>query len=452
MTTFQIVLLSSSLTALLLIPALLWNKSWSRRRADQDVMRTMRRIANERSESQAILASLDVGIVAYGSDDRLLASNPVAVDMLGTIPDTLPGFLDRFGTENGMRAAYYLGTTDISGEINLKDRHFRLVCQHHSLRGNDNRFGGHIITAQDFSDLKRQEERRKAFVANVSHELKTPLTTLKTYSETLLDWGLEEKDQEEIRSDIIRIYQDSVRMEELIADLLLLSSLDSRGIQVKASVFDLADCARRLSERLSSQAAPQEIRLEFFSLTREPAVFADQGSIERILSNLIVNAIRYSNKGGHVQIFTGSVVDDVYVKVKDDGIGISQADLGNIFQRFYRVDKTGSRQFGGTGLGLPIALELARMHHGRIEAESEPAQGSQFTLFLPSAARLLKETLYDLSRKETPDDAITRAAASTIRDWAGEGGPGGDGLIDVRTLLEIIDKKVDNSMDITLAN
>lgn len=452
MSTFQLVLLSSALTALLLIPALLWNKRRGRWQADQDVMRTMRKIAQERSESQAILASLDVGIVAYGSDDRLLASNPVAIDMLGTIPDTLPGFLDRFGTENGMRAAYYLGSGDISGEISIKERHFRLVCQQHSLRGNGGRFGGHIITAQDFSDLKRQEERRKAFVANVSHELKTPLTTVKTYSETLLDWGLEEKDREAIRSDVNRIYQDSVRMEELIADLLLLSSLDSRGIQIKAGVFDLADCARQVSERLSGQAAARDMRLEFFSMTREPAVFADHSSIERILSNLIVNAIRYSNKGGHIQIFAGSVVDDVYVKVKDDGIGIPQGDLGNIFQRFYRVDKTGSRQFGGTGLGLPIALELARMHHGRIEAESELAKGSQFTLFLPSAARLLRATLYDLSRKEIPVDAITRAAAATIRDWAGEGGPGGDGLFDVRTLLEIIDKKVDNSMDITQAN
>ncbi|HZK42487.1 MAG TPA: HAMP domain-containing sensor histidine kinase [Clostridia bacterium] len=451
MTNFQWVMLSSALTALIIIPAMFWNNRRGRRRENQDMMRTMRRIANERSESQAILASLDVGIVAYGSDDRLIATNPVAEELFGLIPDRLTDFLDRFGTENGMRAAYHLGGDEISGDIKLSGRHLRLVCQHHALSGEGSRFGGHVITAQDFTGIMRQEERRKAFVANVSHELKTPLTTMKSYSETLLDWGLDEKDRGAIRTDIQRIYDDSVRMEELIADLLLLSSLDSSGIHLRAFVFDLAKCARQMSDRLAEHAAARDVRIEFYSLTREPALFADRTSVERILSNLIVNAIRYTDQGGQVEIYVGSVVDDVYVKVKDNGIGISQNELDNIFQRFYRVDKTGSRQFGGTGLGLPIALELARMHQGRIEAESELGKGSQFTVFFPSAARLLRATLLDLSRKEKPKEAIRLAAAATLRDWAGGEG-GSDGLFDLRTLLEIIDEKVNNSMDITPAN
>lgn len=451
MTSFQWVMLSSAITALIIIPAMFWNNRRGRRRENQDMMRTMRRIANERSESQAILASLDVGIVAYGSDDRLIATNPVAEELFGLIPDRLSDFLDRFGTENGMRAAYHLGGDQISGDINLSGRHLRLVCQHHALSGEGSRFGGHVITAQDFTGIMRQEERRKAFVANVSHELKTPLTTMKSYSETLLDWGLDEKDREAVRTDIQRIYDDSVRMEELIADLLLLSSLDSSGIHLRAFVFDLAKCARQMSDRLAEHAAARDVRIDFYSLTREPALFADRTSVERILSNLIVNAIRYTDLGGRVEIYVGSVVDDVYVKVKDNGIGISQNELDNIFQRFYRVDKTGSRQFGGTGLGLPIALELARMHQGRIEAESELGKGSQFTVFFPSAARLLRATLLDLSRKEKPQEAIRLAAAATLRDWAGGEG-GSDGLFDLRTLLEIIDEKVNNSMDITPAN
>ncbi len=169
------------------------------------------------------------------------------------------------------------------------------------------------------------------------------------------------------------------------------------------------------------------------------------------MTNLIVNAIRYTNAGGKIEIYIGSVVDDVYAKIKDNGIGIPQSELDHIFQRFYRVDKTGSRQFGGTGLGLPIALELARMHRGRIEAESEPSLGSQFTLFLPSATRLLRSTLLELSRKEKPEDQIAKAAAATLRDWASEveGVRRGDGLFNVRSLLDIIDEKVDNSVNIT---
>lgn len=448
MTNFQAALLASALTALVLIPAMIWRARRVRRRENQDMVRTMRRVANERSESQAILASLDLGILAYGSDDRLIASNPVAEDLFGLIPDRFPAFLDRFGTENGMRAAYYLGGSDISGEIRLGDRHIRLVCQRHSLEGETSRFGGHVVTAQDFTEIKHQEERRKAFVANVSHELKTPLTTVKTYSETLLDWGIEEKDREAIRADVKRIYEDSIRMEDLITDLLLLSSLDSSGIRIRALVFDLADCTRQVAERLMEQAQARDVRIDYFSMSRSPAVFADKNSVERILSNLIVNAIRYSDMGSRIEIYVGALLDDVYVKVKDNGIGISRNELDNIFQRFYRVDKTGSRQYGGTGLGLPIALELARMHHGRIEAESDLGKGSQFTLFLPSANRLLRSTLLDLSRKETPRDAVKIAAADTLREWAG-GGEGADGLFDLRSLLEIIDEKVNNSVDIT---
>ena len=450
MSSLETVLLTAAITVALMIPAMTWYHRRGKRRENQDMVRTMHRIANERSESQAILASLDVGIVAFGSDDRLIATNPVAIQAFGVIPDTLPEFLDRYGTKNGMRAAYYLGSEDISGEIIITERHFRIVCQRQALKGGDGRFGGHIITVQDFTDIRRQEERRKAFVANVSHELKTPLTTMKSYSETLLDWGIDEKDRAAIKADVVRIYDDSLRMERLITDLLLLSSLDSSGLPIEASVFDLADCARQMSERLSGQASSEGITVEFYSLTREPAVFADRISIERILSNLIVNAIRYTNAGGKIEIYIGSVVDDVYVKIKDNGIGIPKSDLDHIFQRFYRVDKTGSRQFGGTGLGLPIALELARMHRGRIEAESEPSMGSQFTLFLPSASRLLRATLLELSRKDKPEDSIAKAAASALRSWASEsvGGRGSDGLFDVRTLLEIIDEKVDNSVNI----
>ncbi|NLA72011.1 MAG: cell wall metabolism sensor histidine kinase WalK [Clostridiaceae bacterium] len=452
MTPLEIALLSSVLTAAVIVPIMMWQGKRGRHRADQDMMRTMRKIANERTESQVILASLDFGIIAYGSDDRLIASNPVALEALSIIPDTLSGFLDRFGTDNGMRAAYYLGSDDVSGEISLNNRFLRLVCQQRPVRSNGQGFGGHVITAQDFTQIRRQEERRKDFVANVSHELKTPLTTMKSYSETLLDWGIDEKERDEIKTDVARIYDDSIRMERLITDLLLLSSIDSSGVGIQATLFDLTDCARQISDRLAAQALDKDISLGIYSMTRGPVVFADKSSIERILTNLLVNAIRYSRQGGRVEVYIGTVVDDVYVKVKDNGIGIIDNELANIFERFYRVDKTGSRQFGGTGLGLSIAQELAKMHHGRIEVESEHNLGSQFTLFLPSATRFLQKVLIEFSHKEKPQDEITRAAAILISSWLGEqDGADLDGTeaLDLRTLLEIINEKVNNSMDIS---
>lgn len=444
-----IVLISVLATALTVIPVMLWMNKRERRRADQNVMRTMRRIANERTESQAILSSLNVGIVAYGSDNRLIASNPVAELYFGVIPDSLDSFLDRFGADNGIRAAYYLESDDVSGELDIDGYTLRLVCQQHPLRIDGEPFGGHIITAQDVTQFRRQEEQRKVFVANVSHELKTPLTTIKSYSETLLDWGIDEKSRDDIKSDVTRIYDDSIRMERLISDLLLLSTIDSSRLHVQMVLFDLSECARQICERFRDQSSAKSIALDFSVLSRQSIVLADRSSVERILTNLIVNAIHYTEAGGSIRVYAGNIVDDFYIKVVDDGIGIDQTDLDNIFRRFYRADKTGSRTFGGTGLGLPIAQELARMQRGRIEAESEPGIGSQFTLFLPSARRILRESLFEVSKREKPRDAVATAAHDTVRRWldelSGEENVKYDtGSFDLRGLLDIIDRKVND--------
>lgn len=427
---------------------MLWLGKRDRRRADQDVVRTMRRIANERSESQAILSSLDVGIVAYGSDNRLIASNPVAKSYFDVIPDSLASFLDQFGAENGMRAAYYLESDDISGELAIDGKTLRLVCQQRPFRMDGERFRGHIITVQDVTLFRRQEEQRKAFVANVSHELKTPLTTIKSYSETLLDWGIDEKSRDSIKADVTRIYDDSIRMERLISDLLLLSTIDSSRLHVQMTLFDLSECARQICERLADQASAKSIALDFSVLSRQTTVLADRSSVERILTNLVVNAIHYTEAAGTIRVYAGNIVDDFYIKVVDDGVGIANADLENIFQRFYRVDKTGSRAFGGTGLGLSIAQELARMQRGRIEAESELGIGSQFTLFLPSAQRILRESLFEVSKREKPRDAVATVAHDTIRRWLGELSDEDikrdTGSFDLRELLDIIDRKVNN--------
>ncbi|NMA00360.1 MAG: hypothetical protein GX924_04930 [Clostridiaceae bacterium] len=422
MTPVTAAFLSFVVTTVVLVPLLYWLFSKKQDKKSQHVMRTFRKIANERAESQAILSSLKVGIVAYGSDNRLIASNPVAHDALGTVPDTLNGFLDEFGADNGIKAAFFLEGGKAAGELERHDRIYRVELHPHALRAQPDgkSFTGYIITIQDFTNIQRQEEQRKAFVANVSHELKTPLTTMKSYSETLLDWGIEEKNRSDIREDVQRIYDDSVRMEHLIADLLLLSQIDSQRHVGSASLFDLGGCAQRITRSLIPQAKAKNIDIAFHPMSRRTSVFADVMSVERILSNLIVNALHYTRKNGTIRIYVGRVVDDVYLKVQDNGIGIAAEHLTSIFERFYRVDKTGSRRFGGTGLGLPIARELALMQHGHIEVMSEAGKGSEFTLFLPSANRLLRDTVYQLARREPLQDDLEEAAAEQIRDWVRE--------------------------------
>ena len=143
---------------------------------------------------------------------------------------------------------------------------------------------GTIVVIQDITDQEREEKQRKEFVANVSHELKTPLTTIKTYSESLLEWGLAEKNDEAVRKDIWRIHDDSLRMERLVEDLLLLSSIDSRGIRIRPELMDLPQLVRQVIDRLQVQAQEKQIVLDSIVLSRIPLVLIDRSAMERVIT------------------------------------------------------------------------------------------------------------------------------------------------------------------------
>ncbi|MDD2427043.1 MAG: ATP-binding protein [Eubacteriales bacterium] len=421
-------------------------------RKDQEFLRTINQIANERAEANAILASLSIGVVAYGSDHRLIASNELSREMLGHIPDTIDSFLNLYGSENGMRASFLIRASEVSGIYEKENRVYQLKCEPRHLDKSENRFAGHVIMIQDVTESTRLEEERRAFVANVSHELKTPLTTIKSYTETLLDWGLEEKDKQSVRKDVTRIYDDSLRMESLIADLLLLSSIDSKAHYMNARVLDMGSLCRQITERLRPSAEDKYLQFECLVLPASALVFGDANSIERIVTNLVINAIKYTPKRGRVQISVGNIADDIYVKVKDTGSGIPAQDLPNLFDRFYRVDKTGSRQYGGTGLGLSIAHELTELHYGRLEVESQPGRGSAFTLFLPRADRYLIQIFLRLVNKDEVDDILGKAAVQTLSrilsesDWEVSTGPAAD-REHLARVLEKIRQKVNNKTE-----
>lgn len=420
---------------------------------DQGFLRTINHIAKERAEANAILASLSIGVVAYGSDHRLIATNDLAQEMLKFVPDTIDAFLNHYGSENGMRAAFLIRSSEVSGIYERDNRVYQIKCEPRHLDGSANRFAGHVIMIQDVTESTRLEEERRAFVANVSHELKTPLTTIKSYTETLLDWGLEEKPQESVRSDLVRIYEDSLRMESLIADLLLLSSIDSKAHYMNARVLDMGSLCRQITERLRPSAEDKNLDFGCLVLPASALVFGDANSIERIVTNLLVNAIKYTPTGGRVQVSVGNIAEDIYVKVKDSGNGIPAEELPNLFDRFYRVDKTGSRQYGGTGLGLAIAHELTELHHGRLEVESQAGTGSAFTLFLPRADRYLIQIFLRLVNNDQVDDILGKAAAQTLSktladsDWEVATGPTADRK-HLMHVLEKIGQEVNNKMKI----
>ncbi len=347
----------------------------------------------EKDTSESILRELQVGVLAYGADGRLITGNPSANALLGVrdIPQTMQGFLNRYGKDNGISLALMLQTNNVTGNVAVKDRIVRLRITRAQL--SMYKTPSWIVIIQDITEQEREDKHRKEFVANVSHELKTPLTTISAYSETLLDWGLEGKTIQEIRSDIARIHDDSNRMDHLVQNLLLLSSIDSRGIRPNMVQYDIVSLMRQVVSRMQIQAQEKNIDLRSSVLSIVPPVFGDPTAIDRILTNLISNAIKYTDHNGRVMVSLQKTDNYISLKVADNGMGVSKENLPRLFDRFYRVDATGSRKYGGTGLGLSIAKELTELQGGTISVSSTLGKGSEFVITIPKAETTYRETM-----------------------------------------------------------
>lgn len=405
-----------------------------RKRRDSEIASMVSQFIEERGKSETILADLDLGVIAYSSDGTLININPAARKMLSprTIPERFTEFIDHFGHDNGIQAALLLGSESISGKVQVKERTLRLRLK--ASRLGEDRLAGSLVVIQDITDQESEEKQRKEFVANVSHELKTPLTTIKTYTESLLDWGLNEKNIDAVRKDVWRIHDDALRMERLVEDLLLLSSIDSRGIRTRMEMLDFAFLVRQVVERLQPQAQEKGINMTCFTLSRFPVVYVDRTSMERVITNLVCNAIKYTDKGGEIKIYISYLIDDIFIKIADTGFGIDKEHLPHIFNRFYRVDMTGSRMYGGTGLGLSIARELIDLHDGKITVNSVLGKGTEFTLIIPIARKVFQDTLKSFLEDNQLTDALHYSAAADLLQQATE-----MGLVDKS--LEELDEK-----------
>ncbi len=386
----------------------------------QDLARKLRRAEAEtrvnQSAAERILGSIELGVLAYNEEGKLVSANRAARLLIPRPPKTFRDFLERYGQDASFRSSIFLGSPLALTIYRQETISLRLQVQ--SPDAPKLSEGNRIVLIQDYSRQDKEELMRREFVANVSHELKTPLTTIKTYSESLLDWGIDEKSAEAVKKDMQRIYDDAERMEKLISDLLLLSSLDARGLLTHFEQGDPAWLIRQTVERMQYQAEEKGMRLDCQVMNKIPPVYLDRTALERIATNLISNAIKYSSEGTAIQVYIGAVREDVYFKVKDHGLGISQEDCQHLFERFFRVDSTGSRRHGGTGLGLAIVQELVELHRGRIDVQSVLGQGSEFTVILPTARKVLRETLQQLKQQRSQGDAMAEAAAADLSSLA----------------------------------
>lgn len=241
--------------------------------------------------------------------------------------------------------------------------------------------GGVILVFKNITEQFKLEKMQKEFVANVSHELKTPITTIKSYTETLLDGALEDK---ETAVDFLNVINsESDRMSRLVSDLLRLSRMEfeqTNWVKEKLSINEILNDVYR---KLVLTAKNKQIKMSINMPKDNLEVLFDKDGLEQILLNVVGNAIKYTQENGNVDMSLTEENERVFVSIKDNGIGIPKEDLPRIFDRFYRVDKARTRQMGGTGLGLSIAKRIAEAHDSIIEVESKPQLGTLVRLIIP---------------------------------------------------------------------
>ncbi|MCU6710456.1 cell wall metabolism sensor histidine kinase WalK [Paenibacillus sp. J5C_2022] len=346
----------------------------------------MGRIKQNESQLQSVLANMINGVVMIDASGTVLLMNRRAEEVLGFSARELVGrhYSDakqQYELSQIIKEAFQT-RQHLKEEVTFyypEERLLELNLVPISQGGQE--FSGILLVLQDVSAIRRLERMRSEFVANVSHELKTPIAAVKGFAETLLGGAV--KDEETASSFLKIIYDESDRLNRLIGDILELSKIESRRVPLLFSPVELEGFVDKTLTLLEAEANRKGIQLH---QKVESGLFveADEDRLRQIIMNLLSNGINYTMEGGRVSIDIHALNDDlIRMKISDTGIGIPKKDLPRIFERFYRVDKARSRSSGGTGLGLSIVKHLVELHKGTITVESTVGVGTTFTIDLP---------------------------------------------------------------------
>ena len=350
----------------------------------KDIEDKIREVQIQNQHLKAILESMVEGIIVTDKSSHIVSINPTVEKIFKITKQDVEGrlFLE------------VIRNNDIAEIINnvLKNRKFfscelSLVWPVQKIFRVDatpifekEMVSGCLVMIHDITEIRRLETMRKDFVANVSHELKTPLTSIKGFVETLLEGALEDKENSR---HFLQIIQDHAnRLDNLVSDLLDLSHLESQEIKLETQSFDLKGLTDDILAGFKSQLKRKSIKAENI-LASGLIVKADKNKIGQVLTNLIDNAIKFNQEKGSAKIYSQDLDDKIKIFVEDSGIGIPEKDIPRIFERFYRVDKARSRELGGTGLGLSIVKHIIELHNGSVGVESTEGFGSKFWFILP---------------------------------------------------------------------
>ena len=334
----------------------------------------------ERSKLDTIFSYMAEGVVAIDKRGNLIHGNPIAMNILNFNQEDINNNISLDLMKINLKKINYDEIDTLEGdeiaEINLEVYKVK-YAPFKNERGD---IGGIIIVFQDITDEHKLDIMRKEFVANVSHELKTPITTIKSYAETLLERDLDKNTSQKF---LTVIDSECDRMARLVKDLLQLSNLDYRKTNWQKTEISLGNILKDIIGNLELLFREKDQEVVYNIQENMANIVVDKDGIEQVILNIISNAIKYTENYGRIEIQAYENEDKLVIKVKDNGIGIPDEDQGRIFERFYRVEKGRSRELGGTGLGLAIAKEIVEAHEGSLILKSTVGQGTTVELLLP---------------------------------------------------------------------
>lgn len=356
----------------------------------QDIEDNIREIKTQNQELAAIFDSMIEGIIVIDKKSHIVSVNSATEKIFGIFKKDMEGKIFIEAIRNNDISEIIKGVLrekkPLSKEINLLlpvRRIFQInatpIFDGSTSLTMDSTVNGCVVVIHDITEIRRLETVRRDFVANVSHELKTPLTSIKGFIETLLEGAIEDKEH---NRGFLKIIQDHAeRLNKLVDDLLSLSSLESKEIALERNDFNLRQQVEKVISGFESQIKRKGIEIKN-ELPADFSVAADKDKIEQVFTNLVDNAIKFNREKGLIRIYSQEINGKTKITIEDSGIGIPEKDIPRIFERFYRVDKARSRELGGTGLGLSIVRHIIESHGGNVGVESVEGLGSKFWFIL----------------------------------------------------------------------
>jgi two-component system phosphate regulon sensor histidine kinase PhoR len=335
-------------------------------------------LRREQAETAALVESMIEGVIAADGRGRIVTANPAARRLLGYGPaEPLPDLAELFR----VKAAREVVDAVLAGEP-VENRQLDMDGRAFLVNARPLPAGGAVLVIHDLTETRRLEMVRRDFVANVSHELKTPLTSISGYAETLL---ADTPDADTTRRFLGTILANARRMQRLVDDLLDLSRIEAGRWQPSRVEVDVEAAARESWMALAGRAEAQVVTFELEIAQDARMICADLDALRQILTNLMDNSLRHTRAGGRIVCRSRRAGQGTAVSIADNGVGITREHLPRIFERFYRADASRSRDEGGTGLGLAIVKHLVEAHGGRVYAESERGRGTTVTCWFPDA-------------------------------------------------------------------